>query len=162
MERKEAIEVVKNNLPDNCFTMLCEALETLIPELRESEDEVIRKWLINEIKIKHHNLDENNVEFVDKAIAWLEKQGKKINPYRGVSFEYNGHTWGMCARDNGVDISLDGQLFTHLEEYCRPQHTNSKEDIERLRDATISFLKVYAEQGYENAVECIDWLKNLI
>ncbi len=40
-----------------------------------SEDEKIRKWIINEIKIKHHNLDEENVDFVDKAIAWLEKQG---------------------------------------------------------------------------------------
>lgn len=43
--------------------------------LQESEDEKIRKWIINEIKIKHHNLDEENVDFVDKAIAWLEKQG---------------------------------------------------------------------------------------
>lgn len=40
-----------------------------------SKDEKIRKWIINEIKIKHHNLDEENVDFVDKAIAWLEKQG---------------------------------------------------------------------------------------
>lgn len=31
---------------------------------------------------------------------------------------------------------------------------------ERLRKTTIAFLKVFAEQGYENAVECIDWLKN--
>ena len=49
-------------------------LEKLFPELRETEDEKIRKWIINEIKIKHHNLDEENVDFADKAIAWLEKQ----------------------------------------------------------------------------------------
>lgn len=46
----------------------------LFHELAESEDEQIRKWIINEVKIKHHNLDEENVDFVDKAIAWLEKQ----------------------------------------------------------------------------------------
>lgn len=45
---------------------------------------------------------------------WLEKQGES-NPYSGVSFEYNGNIWGMCARDNGVDILLDKQLFKHLE-----------------------------------------------
>lgn len=50
-------------------------LEVLFPELKESEDDNIRRWIINEIKIKHHNLDEDNVDFVDKAIAWLEKQG---------------------------------------------------------------------------------------
>lgn len=49
-------------------------LEKLFPELRETEDEKIRKWIINEIKIKHHNLDEENVDFADKAISWLERQ----------------------------------------------------------------------------------------
>ena len=44
----------------------------IFPELRENEDGRIRKWIINEIKIKHHNLDEDDVDFVDKAIAWLE------------------------------------------------------------------------------------------
>lgn len=49
------------------------------------EDEEIRKWLINEIKIKHHNLDEENIEFVDKAIAWLEKQGEQTHAELGQS-----------------------------------------------------------------------------
>ena len=35
---------------------------------------------------------------------------------------------------------------------------NNKDD-ERLIKNTIAFLKDYAEQGYENAVECIDWLE---
>lgn len=30
---------------------------------------------------------------------------------------------------------------------------------ERLRKTTIDFLKEYADKGYENAVECIDWLE---
>ena len=180
---------------------LKESLEQIFPELKESEDEKIRKWIINEIKVKHHNLDEDNVDFVDKAIAWLEKQGeqkpdychhkvdlsncseeyrkayydgwnncnmqhfqceseknhvwreedekerKRIigllegwlstfketcyaedckrgiawlekqcepNPYSGTSFEYNGHTWGMCARDGGVEIGYDRNLKAFL------------------------------------------------
>ena len=36
----------------------------------------------------------------------------------------------------------------------------SDKDNERLRKTTIAFLKNFAEQGYENAVECIDWLEN--
>lgn len=35
----------------------------------------------------------------------------------------------------------------------------SNKDNERLKKTTIAFLKDFAEQGYENAVECIDWLK---
>ena len=33
------------------------------------------------------------------------------------------------------------------------------EDEKRLRKTAIAFLKDFAEQGYENAVECIDWLE---
>ena len=35
------------------------------------------------------------------------------------------------------------------------------EDDERIRKTSISFLKHYVDKGYENAVECIDWLKSL-
>lgn len=34
-------------------------------------------------------------------------------------------------------------------------------EYERLRKTTISFLEDFAKQGYENAVECIDWLESL-
>lgn len=47
MERKEAIEIIKRNWPNSSFTMLREALETLIPELKESKDERIRRHLIS-------------------------------------------------------------------------------------------------------------------
>ena len=35
----------------------------------------------------------------------------------------------------------------------------SDKDNERLRKTTIAFLKDFADKGYENAVECIDWLE---
>lgn len=35
----------------------------------------------------------------------------------------------------------------------------SNKDDERLRKTTIAFLKDFAEQGYENAVECIAWIE---
>ena len=43
-----------------------------------------------------------------------------------------------------------------LEKYITSM---SNKDDERLRKTTIAFLKDFAEQGYENAVECIDWLE---
>ena len=35
----------------------------------------------------------------------------------------------------------------------------SNKDDERLRKTAIAFLKDFAEKGYENAIECIDWLE---
>ena len=55
----------------------------------------------------------NNRPLEKEHIAWLEKHGKS-NPYSGVSFEYNGNIWGMCARDNGVDIILNRELIQHI------------------------------------------------
>ncbi|MCR4774589.1 MAG: hypothetical protein K5854_09570 [Prevotella sp.] len=72
----EALEKARKEL-QICGSSDCDAARQIFrffPELKESEDEKIRKWLINEIKINHHNLDEDSVDFVDKAIAWLEKQ----------------------------------------------------------------------------------------
>lgn len=90
-------------------------LDDIFPELAESEDERIKKEILNVFKQlgKDTTLCGRNYDYA-KWIAWLEKQGKP-NPYSGISFDYNGHTWGMCARDNGVDILLDKQLLKHLE-----------------------------------------------
>ena len=83
MERKEAIDVIKNNWPDSSFTMLREALETLIPELKESEDERIRKELIENVRELSKMYDtlqtEKEYSKVQSWIAWLEKQGEQ-NP----------------------------------------------------------------------------------
>ena len=72
MTREEAVEEIKSwAIPSKKGR---EVLETLIPELRESEDERIRKWLIKELEAKYvvDNIV-NSVE-ADKALAWLEKQ----------------------------------------------------------------------------------------
>lgn len=83
---------------------------TIFPELKESEDERIRKWLIAQLVLKSGVDNPHDLELmIRKSITWLEKQGEP-NPYSGVSFEYNDHTWGMCARDGGVEVGIDGQL----------------------------------------------------
>ena len=49
--------------------------EQIFPELRESEDEKIRKWLISQLKIKSDDTNSDLNITIDKAISWLEKQG---------------------------------------------------------------------------------------
>ena len=53
-------------------------LESLFPELKESEDEMVRKWLIELVeeirKANPTNADHNGM--CSEAVAWLEKQGE--------------------------------------------------------------------------------------
>ena len=60
-----------------------EALQFLIPELAESEDERIRKWLLAQLQETRRNeAIPSSVSSVAKAITWLEKQKEqKPNPY---------------------------------------------------------------------------------
>ena len=76
MERKEAIEIIKKNYPDSSFTMLREALETLIPELKESEDERISKALIEHFACSHSSMYPYKGFTKKQILAWLEKQGQ--------------------------------------------------------------------------------------
>lgn len=55
-------------------------VESIFPELKESEDEKIIKWIIDDIRYNMDNEPLNNSEYkkkAEKAIAWLEKQGEQ-------------------------------------------------------------------------------------
>ena len=72
MTREEAIEVVKRTKGAMVYTEKeKEALETLIPELTESEDERIIKTLQEYVKNRNWPL---NGPTQDEVLAWLEKQ----------------------------------------------------------------------------------------
>ena len=111
-------------------TLYKSMLNNLFPELKES-DEDIRASITEFFKEYSESGTWKAIPDVTKWIEWLEKKyEQKPNPYSGISFEYNGHWWGMCARDNGVDIMLDKQLFKHLEkqgEYKLYVNDNAKE-----------------------------------
>lgn len=81
---KEALELMKGCIPDgNGFVNIrpCD----IFPELKESEDERIRKALIkgfNECLISSSHYPENAVKYwhgivIDDILAWLEKQGEQ-------------------------------------------------------------------------------------
>ena len=75
---------------------------------------------------------------IDDCIAWLEKQRDKdklIQELGEYKVKYTQEVLEKCI------------------------NSMSNKDDERLRKTAIAFLKDFAEQGYENAVECIDWLE---
>lgn len=78
MDKNEAIKIIRSNFPTG-RKMLCEALEILIPELKESEDERIRKGIIEYLEQsqfgeEHYLIDD---DIVRDYISWLEKQDLK-------------------------------------------------------------------------------------
>ena len=93
MNRNEAIKLVREYYPDGRRQLLNEALETLIPELKESEskseDEKIRKALISILK---SDFDKDTTIYgisVGDIIAWLEKQGEqKPAPFKAEHGKY--------------------------------------------------------------------------
>ena len=108
MERKKAIEVIKKNWPDSSFTMLREALETVIPELKESGYDRIRKALINGF----NKLDKSAVWYNGitngQILAWLEKlcEQKPVNKPKfkvGDLIKYTNHNKQPIYKVNHID-----------------------------------------------------------
>lgn len=110
-------------------------LERIFPELKESEDEKIRKEIISILRNAYWTSNKNRF---NELVAWLENQRDKDKLIQELG-EYK--------------VKYTQEV---LEKYI---NSTSNKDDERLRKTAIAFLKDFAEQGYENAVECIDWLE---
>lgn len=114
-------------------------LERIFPELKESEDEKIKNAILNHLKKMWGNCQDDVCGVhVEDAIAWLERQGDKDKLIQELG-EYK--------------VKYTQEV---LEKYI---NSMSNKDDERLKKTAIAFLKDFAEQGYENALECIDWLE---
>ena len=109
--------------------------EEIFPELKKSEDEKIRKEIISILRNTYWISNRNRF---NELVAWLEKQGDKDELIQEL-----------------------GEYKVKYTQEVLEKHINSmnNKDDERLRKTTIAFLKDFAEKGYENAVECIDWLE---
>jgi hypothetical protein len=118
----EAIERARewyNELEPDSYTCV---VESIFPEFKEIDNEKIRKRIIALVNAYGQGM------YKDEMLAWLEKQDEP-NPYSGVSFKYNGHTWGMCARDNGVEILVDGEIKERVFLDSKPQGKSALEAI---------------------------------
>ena len=133
MTKETAMKILKE-LHDKSLFAERTAIETIIPELKESKDEKIRNALI---RFHKSTIDIDGIKGAD-IIAWLEKQGDKDKLIKEL-----------------------GKYKVKYTQEVLEKHINSmsNKDDKRLRNTTISFLKDFADKGYENAVECIDWLE---
>lgn len=75
---KQALEIAKECLQDCTITTIArDYILEIFPELKESEDEQSKKWILEYL---HDGLRKSDEQFKGQfktAIAWLEKQGKQ-------------------------------------------------------------------------------------
>lgn len=91
----EAIERLRNAFYDNNGRM-CEEyrkaviriIEPIFSELKESKDEKIRKCLIDFFEDWHKDRSHCWGIAVTNILAWLEKQGEKVEPIEGFNSEF--------------------------------------------------------------------------
>lgn len=115
-----------------------EITEEIFHELKESDDEKIIRWIIDDIRYNMSNEPLNNSEYkkkAEKAIAWLEKQGEQNVP------SANERTWLYLVSDvltwkDGIGQYLDDPRVQELSkklcsEYAQKlyNHSNSSNTI---------------------------------
>lgn len=76
MEKKEAMKILKDFRNKSALFSVRTALDTVFPELAESEDEKIRNAIIATIHLYYGEPLEDEAK---EMIAWLEKQGNNVN-----------------------------------------------------------------------------------
>lgn len=110
MTHKEAIDIVRTQYSHD--SIMKEALGLLIPELAESEDEKIRKWLYNYFskigKIYWFYPDIT----CEELLAWLEKRKEIFESGKGLYY-YDGEKTTYCGcpatEENPYDFATSQQ-----------------------------------------------------
>lgn len=95
-KNKNAIEIVKQMVTDGQLAQ--EVAEKYFPELAESEDEKIRKWLIGYFEKINDEVDKKDRQ---KIIAWLETQGAHANFRNGIQIGDK-----VTRNEDGVLVNL--------------------------------------------------------
>jgi transposase-like protein len=151
---------------------------SFFPELKESEDEKIRKELIKHLKEGAEGYEPaGGSSDYQRWLAWLEKQNGNIGGISpNWSEEDKAHIESILERLEGMckkgatytatrfAVSQDIDWLKSLKGRVQPQPKQewSEEDEHRIKD-TIYFLDT-AKKHYASTEEldaCIDWLKSL-
>lgn len=137
-------------------------LEHIFPELCESEDERIRKWIIEDIQetLDVDGFFEGQKTMAKDAIAWLEKQGHggKKWIYEDVYLKEKEQTF-----QDGIDEVLENPQKYGLEKQDEQKPAWSEEDEMFLNLSLGSLTGLKNRFGEESGKvgDCIHWLKSL-
>lgn len=180
MERKRAIEILRKEYdPRGCDETLRKALETLIPELRESEDERMCTRCIELLrKVSAYSGEEYlGVEIAD-CIIWLQALRKNLKEpvvdkegmyyYLGGEFIYCGYP---ATEENPYDFAISQQEkqkeSLHIPETCKENPDSFTDKDEKMLERVVESLTCYRSKVYDEGEgelareidEEIDWVQ---
>ncbi len=121
---KEALQRAKKELA-TCYSKDMPAYKQVLrifPELKESEDEKSKKWILEYL---HDGLRKSDEQFEDQfkcAIAWLEKQGEQ-KPDNKVEPKFKVGDWIVNNEDGSVGQILKVNYLPDTDNYSY-EHTN--------------------------------------
>ena len=121
---KETIELVKKMIEDGNLSQ--EIAEKYCPELKESEDERIRKVIADIVKAQPSDSLFNGTK--EKCLAWLEKQGEQKYMKTCAEYYNQDNEWKMPELSEFQDKLAD--ILMHRE-YDGPDET--EDDIAKGR-----------------------------
>ena len=160
MDREEAINIVRKNIPHLGLgaTEMTEALESLIPELSESEDERIRKKLIgiftNESMCNIYGLKSKDV------LAYLERQ-KEQKPAEWSEEEKRCLDEAIETLDKlGYDGMADN--LKHLHPQPKQEWGEEDENARRYIHELISFGYTHKFMDAQTAADMKEWINKSI
>ena len=130
MTREEAINEIKSW--DFLEGKEIEVIHTLIPELKESEDERIRKWIKKEIEDKYVVEGIVNNKLADEAFGWLEKQ-KHLYETTKDRFYSEGFEEGQLYERQKESL--------HISETCKENANSFTDEDERIRTALCDIVR---------------------
>lgn len=113
-------------------------IESIFPELKESEDERIRKEIISALKYANHK------GVYDKHITWLEKQGEKPQ--------------GKTALEASREEKIDNANFSQQSSAWGQE---DEKNLMGIIDEIAVNKSESPESDYETYDRFIDWLKSL-
>jgi hypothetical protein len=144
---EQALEMARNirfgNPQNNTANVVC---EQIFPELKESEDEKVRKRII---RVFRGEIGLPTKEETKKYIAWLEKQGELVNSL----------SKGLDNAHERIDdlIQKNNSLIEQLEK--QGEQNWSEEDEENFH--TLSKIICDSQASAKIANKLSDWLESL-
>lgn len=90
-------------------------LERIFPELKESEDEMIKTAILNHLKKMWGNCQDDVCGVhVEDAIAWLERQGKHTKQVHYSKFTFDDVLALQCCMETVKKVQEDKELYEKL------------------------------------------------
>ncbi len=167
MTREEAIKI----LQDVRDPRIREAICTLHPELRESEDERIRREIIDFIQwAEDRGMTRHDYHQAKRPAVWIAYLEKRKNLFKGGVgyYFYDGnitHFIGAPAMEELIPVEETCKESLHISETCKEKPNSFTDEDERIRSVILKLVLGMRDEIFTTADKLVTkpkvlaWLK---